>query len=60
MSATMMLNYIADVRKDPHSRTVAERIRAAYDGALTAGEKTRDLGGRLGTAEFARAVIERL
>jgi isocitrate dehydrogenase (NAD+) len=60
MSATMMLNHIADVRNDPHSRSVANRIRTAYDGALSANEKTRDLGGTLGTQEFARAVIARL
>ena len=32
----------------------------AYDAALAAGEKTRDLGGKLGTAAFADAVIARL
>ncbi|GMW05558.1 MAG: isocitrate dehydrogenase [Nevskiales bacterium] len=60
MSAVMLLNYLADVRNDPGSRRVAERIRAAYDAALSAGEKTRDLGGSLGTDDFARALIARL
>lgn len=60
MSATMMLNHVADTRDDPHSRTVANRIRTAYDAALLAGEKTRDLGGTLNTDDFARAVIARL
>jgi isocitrate dehydrogenase (NAD+) len=60
MSAVMMLNYLADTRGDEHSRTAAEGIKSAYDAALTDGQKTRDLGGSLGTSEFADAVIERL
>ncbi|MCL4791826.1 MAG: isocitrate/isopropylmalate dehydrogenase family protein [Gammaproteobacteria bacterium] len=60
MSAVMMLNYVADAAHDPAARPVAARIRKAYDAALAAGEKTRDLGGRLGTAAFADAVIARL
>ena len=38
----------------------AERIKNAYDSCLEAGEKTGDLGGSLGTKEFAAAVIARL
>jgi ABC-type oligopeptide transport system substrate-binding subunit len=38
----------------------AERIKTAYNRALEDGQKTRDLGGQLGTQEFADAVIERL
>lgn len=60
MSAVMMLNYVADAAHDPAARTVAVRIRKAYDAALAAGEKTGDLGGKLGTAAFADAVIARL
>ncbi|MCP5138825.1 MAG: isocitrate/isopropylmalate dehydrogenase family protein [Chromatiales bacterium] len=60
MSAVMMLNYVADSAHDPAARPVALRIRKAYDAALAAGEKTRDLGGKLGTAAFADAVIARL
>ena len=60
MSAVMMLNYLADERGDLVCRSVAENIKAAYDGALEAGEKTRDLGGQLGTDAFAQAVIARL
>jgi isocitrate dehydrogenase (NAD+) len=60
MSAVMLLNHLADVRHDSLSRTVAQRIKTAYGGALEAGQKTRDLGGTLGTREFAQAVIERL
>ena len=38
----------------------AERIKHAYDRALADGQKTRDIGGTLGTREFCAAVIERL
>jgi isocitrate dehydrogenase (NAD+) len=59
MSAVMMLNYLADERDDPTCRTAAVRIREAYDRAIGDGQKTRDLGGELGTDAFAQAVIER-
>ncbi|HSQ01285.1 MAG TPA: isocitrate/isopropylmalate family dehydrogenase [Candidatus Dormibacteraeota bacterium] len=60
MSAVMMLNYLADERDDPACRAVAERVKQAYDRALEGGQKTRDLGGQLGTDAFAQAVIDRL
>ena len=60
MSAVMMLNYLADNQGDETAQQAAQRIKAAYDAALTEGQKTRDLGGSLGTTEFADAIIERL
>ena len=60
MSAVMMLNHLADERDDAACRAAAERIKAAYNRALEDGQKTRDLGGTLGTDAFATAVIERL
>lgn len=60
MSATMMLNHLADTREDDRCREAAERIKAAYNGALEAGERTRDLGGTLGTEAFGDAVTARL
>ena len=60
MSATMLLNHVAEVRGDASCRDAAGRIRRAYDTALRDGQKTRDLGGELGTTEFAEAVVERL
>ena len=60
MSAVMMLNHLAETRNDPVSRTAARRIKSGYDGALRDGQKTRDLGGDLGTEAFADAVIQRL
>ena len=60
MSAVMMLNHLADEFDDAPSGVTAQRIKAAYNLALDEGQKTRDLGGSLGTDQFATAVIERL
>jgi isocitrate dehydrogenase (NAD+) len=60
MSAVMMLNYLADERNDPRCRQTATRIKRAYDQCLADGRTTADLGGSLGTDEFAQAVVERL
>ena len=60
MSGVMMLEHLADTRSDDRCRQVAHAVQAGYEAALAAGEKTSDLGGALGTDEFARAVIERL
>lgn len=60
MSATMMLDHLAVSREDVNCRKAAAAITAAYRSALAEGEKTRDLGGVLGTKEFADAVISRL
>lgn len=58
MSAVMMLNHLAQARKDDACRRAAQRIKAAYNRALASGKKTRDIGGSLGTEQFADAVIE--
>ena len=60
MSAVMLLNYLADSRGHEASRGVAGRIRNAYNACLTAGEKTRDLGGSLSTTAFTDAIIAKL
>jgi isocitrate dehydrogenase (NAD+) len=60
MSAVMMLNYLAEAHSDTALAATATRIRDSYNRALVDGCKTRDLGGTLGTDEFARAVIDRL
>ncbi|HEY2775804.1 MAG TPA: isocitrate/isopropylmalate dehydrogenase family protein [Candidatus Binatia bacterium] len=60
MSAVMMLNHLATSRHDDACSAAASRIKAAYDRALGDGQTTGDLGGKLGTREFAAAVIERL
>ena len=60
MSAVMMLNHLADEFDDESCGGIAERIKAAYNLALEAGQTTRDLGGPLSTDQFASAVIEHL
>lgn len=60
MSGVMMLQYLADDRNDPRCSAAAARIEQAYLQTLQDGAMTRDLGGPLGTQDFARAVIERL
>ncbi len=60
MSGVMMLRHLSETTGDAGYDAAAERIRNAYDACLQAGEKTRDLGGSLGTQEFADAVIKRL
>lgn len=60
MSSVMMLNYLAEVHSDTDCRQHAERIKAAYNLALRDGAKTRDLGGDLGTEDFATEIIGRL
>lgn len=57
MSAVMMLHHLGTQRKDTACDEIADRIKAAYNRALAEGKKTRDLGGTLGTREFADAVI---
>jgi len=60
MSGVMMLNHLADSRSDQACRVAAARIKGGYDAALAADRKTRDLGGTLGTRDFAQAVIDHL
>jgi isocitrate dehydrogenase (NAD+) len=60
MSGVMMLNHLAETREDAASRQAAVRIKAAYDSALSAGDRTADLGGTLSTMEFAEVVAKNL
>lgn len=60
MSGVMMLNHLADTEGREDFRSCAEKIKKAYNKALKDGAKTRDLGGSLGTLEFADAIIERM
>ncbi len=59
MSCVMMLNYLADNEGTEDFRRCGEMIKQAYDRVLEDGATTRDLGGTLGTQEFADAIIER-
>ncbi len=55
MSSVMMLNYIGG-----DALPVAEKIKDAYNQALMNGQKTKDLGGTMGTVEFTDAIISYL
>jgi isocitrate dehydrogenase (NAD+) len=60
MSGVMLLRHLAASTGDETCQVVADRIRDAYNAALVRGEKTRDLGGGLGTMEFAEAIARQL
>lgn len=60
MSAVMMLRHLGDTRGDRTGAEAADRIRKSYNACLLADQKTPDLGGKLGTSEFAEAVCARL
>ncbi|MDH5671446.1 MAG: isocitrate/isopropylmalate dehydrogenase family protein [Myxococcales bacterium] len=60
MSGVMMLNHLAETRDDPKCANVAQRIKAAYDAALSDGQTTADLGGGCSTSKFTEAVVTRL
>ena len=60
MSAVMMLNHLAEKTGDAQCGAAATAVRNAYNLALREGATTRDLGGNLGTDEFASAVIDRI
>src|SRR3954470_9121471 len=54
MSGVMMLNHI-------HEEAAADRIKSAYNAVLQEGKTlTRDLGGSVGTNEFADAIIAKM
>jgi len=60
MSGVMMLRHLADNRDDASCAAAADRIRNGYNACLSNGEKTRDLGGELGTTAFTDALIKRI
>lgn len=61
LSAAMLLHWLGQRRGDSGLATVAARIEQALDTVLAdPARRTRDLGGPLGTAAFADAVIEAL
>jgi len=60
MSGVMMLNHLAETRHDETCREAGRRIKAAYDGTLARGVRTRALGGSVGTRDCTDAVIAAL
>ena len=60
MSCVMMMNYIAENEGIDYYANCADHIKKGYNKAIVEGVTTRDLGGTLGTQEFADAIIERM
>jgi isocitrate dehydrogenase (NAD+) len=60
MSSAMLLEHLAEKRADENCAKAAARVTKAYGDALSDQQKTKDLGGSLGTKEFAQAIIDRL
>ena len=60
MSAVMMLNHLADTEGRGDFRASSERIKRVYNKALEEGMTTRDLGGNLGTQEFADVIVRNM
>lgn len=60
MSAVMMLNYLSEHFNDPTAKAAGQRIKDAYNKALSMGRCTQDLGGSLNTEQFVDALIETL
>ncbi len=60
MSSVMMLRYLADSEGREDMGEAAEKIKTAYNMALSNGDKTRDLGGNLKTADFARILVQNI
>lgn len=60
MSAVMMLRYLADSEGREEMREAADKIKTAYNIALSNGDATQDLGGDLKTADFARVLIQNI
>ncbi len=60
MSAVMMLNHLADTEDREDFRASGENIKQAYNTALEEGLTTRDLGGSLGTQEFADVIVKNM
>ena len=60
MSGVMMLNHLADTEGREDMRKAAEKIKTAYDIALSLGETTQDLDGNLNTPDFARVLVQHI
>jgi len=60
LSGVMMLQHLGDTKHDDRCKKAAKVIREAATLALKENQKTRDLGGELGTDAFTQAVIDRM
>jgi 3-isopropylmalate dehydrogenase len=60
LSAAMMLDWLADKHGLERAAEAGERIGRAVDKVYAAGIKPMEFGGRNGTADIAKAVLEAL
>lgn len=60
MSAVMMLHHISETEGREDFWDAAEKIKHSYNIALNDGLTTRDLGGSLGTQEFADVLVKNI
>jgi 3-isopropylmalate dehydrogenase len=60
LSAAMMLDWLADKHGLEAAAEAGERIERAVDKVYTGGIKPMEFGGRHGTADIAKAVLEAL
>ncbi|HYW01994.1 MAG TPA: isocitrate/isopropylmalate dehydrogenase family protein [Candidatus Acidoferrum sp.] len=60
LSASMMLDWLGEKKKDQNLTKAAKMIHYAVESSLRAGECTQDLGGKLTTLEMAKAIKKRL
>ena len=60
LSAAMMLDWLADKHGLEQAAEAAENIERAVDKAYAGGIKPMEFGGRNGTADIAKAVLEAL
>jgi 3-isopropylmalate dehydrogenase len=57
----MLLQWLGERHKRSEFASAAQAIESAIDAALqSADTRTPDLGGKLGTKEFAKHVAERI
>jgi 3-isopropylmalate dehydrogenase len=60
LSASMMLDWLSQKKKDQNLAKAAKMIHYAVESCFRAGECTQDLGGKLTTLEMAKAIKKRL
>jgi 3-isopropylmalate dehydrogenase len=60
LASAMMLEWLEMKKGVKGGREAAEALKRAIESALKDGKRTKDLGGELGTFEFAEEVIKRL
>jgi 3-isopropylmalate dehydrogenase len=60
LSAAMMLDWLADKHGVEGAAEAGERIERAVDQAYAGGIKPMEFGGRNGTADIAKAVLDAL